>query len=203
MRSSDLPGGPHSVDPLALLTKAREVAGLPAEVSLRAVAVTHVGASGLVDLAPDRGRSSIKFLFLAETPLPGRGDATRVAPDAASLATTRTVEGRTLYTVDVLSDGMHAASKQELGGHVLVSAPPPRCSLRRLWEAAIRAGAPRDALAVIAYESYETTRATPERPASSHQGWVFTIEGTRFTWKMSDGVCEIEHKETPGQRGDL
>jgi hypothetical protein len=182
-RAEDLPGGPHAVDALALLSKAREVAGVGEDVGLKGLVVRHVGSSGLVDLAPTTYEARIEYWYIKKAALPDAG----TAPIGASSPQHASAKE---WIVHVVAGGMRAPAKQNISGSIPDAVPPPHCPLSRLWASAIRAGAPKDAVAVLSY-GYADPFLDNE-----HHGWVFSIEGTEFMWNMSDKTCEIEGRSS-------
>jgi hypothetical protein len=191
VRAEDLPGGPHAVDPLALLSKAREVAGVGDDVGLKALVAVHVGSSGLVDLAPTNYEAHIEYWFMKKAALPDAGAAPPIGATNPS-QTPRATE----WIVHVVATGMHAPAHQNTGGDIGGTLPPPHCSLSRLWDAALRAGAPKGAVAVLTYGN----KGGIFGGGDTGKGWLFAIEGREPQWNMSDKTCEIESAAGAGSK---
>jgi len=191
VRAEDLPGGPHAVDPLALLSKAREVAGVGEDVGLKAIVAVHVGSTGLIDLAPPNYEARIEYWFMKKAVLPEAG----AAPPLGATDPSRRPSAIE-WIVHVVATGIHAPAHQNAGGDIGDPVPPPHCTLRRIWASALRAGAPKSAVAVIRYGN----AGGFFDDGDPGKGWRFKIEGTELEWDLSDKTCEIVRVAGAGSR---
>ncbi len=178
---ADVPGFPHDVDPLAVLPLARAKSGLGPTARLTQIAVSYARSTGLVDLHAATYDGWIVYSF-AEPPPPS-------APAAASAPLGAPPPPRPLghsASVELNSAGIHdaplALSWTEEG------VADPRCSVADVWRAAIGAGAPADAVAVVHYG-----RGVDVHTGAIHEitQWTLEITGTSYRYEIDDSTCTV------------
>jgi hypothetical protein len=178
---ADVPGYPHDVDPAALLPIARARAGLGPSARLTQIAVSYARSTGLVDLHAATYQGSIVYSF-AE-PAPPSPAAVPSAPLGAP-APPRPI-GRSA-SVEVDSLGLHAAPLALSWSEEGVS--DPRCTVAEVWRAAVGAGAPADAIAVLHYaKGFDVHSGAIHEIAE----WTLEISGTSYRYEIDDATCAV------------
>lgn len=104
--AADIPGAPHSVEPLGLLEVARAHSGLEDDAVLVELAVTFVDSTGRVDLEGSRRLGSVSYTFADPPGAPGKPRRRRVL---------------------VNRTGMDVAADLDAAPYDAV--PPPKCTL--------------------------------------------------------------------------
>jgi hypothetical protein len=178
---ADVPGFPHDVEPAGVLPIARANSGLGPSARLTQIAVSYVRSTGLVDLRAATYQGSVVYSF-AEPPPPAAAPAASAPlgapPPLRPLGHSASVE------VDAL--GVHGAplalSWTEEG------VADPRCSVADVWRAAIAAGAPADAVAVVHYG-----KGFDVRTGAIHEiaQWTLEITGTSYRYEIDDATCAV------------
>lgn len=134
-------GWPSAVDPVALLSRARQLSVRPL---LRGFVATGVSEDGTID-ARVTG-NGIRYAFGSareQGPPPPQGSGKRKARDYCGK-----------QYVELASDGLGAsrdAPTARCSGLGTEALPPPRCGLAQIWKSAIKRGAPTGELARIEY----------------------------------------------------
>ena len=179
--AAEIPGYPHDVDPGALLPLARARSGLGPTARLTQISVSYARSTGLVDLRAATYEGWIVYSF-AEPGPPS-------APAAASAPLGAPPPPRPLghsASVEVNSDGIHDAPLALAWTEEGVA--DPRCSVADVWRAAIAAGAPADAVAVLHYG-----KGFDARDGSIHElaEWTLEITGTTYRYPIDDATCSV------------
>jgi hypothetical protein len=178
---ADIPGAPHAIDPVALLPAAQKLAIPGAE--LTEIELHYVRPDGTLDLKPrmDDRMGSAQFTFVVMPPPPavdsslplgaakpaGEYRGSRVRLDEGGLRAEHSVGGAGTFTVF---------------GRPMNTVPAPRCTTRQVWEAALAAGAPSHAVALLTY--HRGSRTT--RPV-----WDFKINGSFDEFTIGDPECRV------------
>jgi hypothetical protein len=169
-------GGIHAVDPIALLSTARQVSGLGGDARLAGMVIERVGPVGLVDLEASGYHSRIEYRFVRAS---ARTAEARAGADKAPTPLENDEPGVTVV-VDAL--GMHAPTSTAQQTARPKPLPDPRCTPKRVWAAALRAGAAKDGVAILTYDD------------SAPGVWVFQVDGATFRQTISDATCDVDKR---------
>lgn len=163
--SEGLPGFPTRVDPVAALARAET---LTERNQLRRMLATGVASDGTVDVS--QPGSAILFEFDSK-----RGEGPE-APRPPGTLPKGPYCGR--QQVNIRQDGIYADPDQpaaRCAGEAREPLPEPRCSLERIWQNALKRGAPVDGRATIEY--YRAQGGPAWRFSLSHPSVRFTLYG--------------------------
>jgi hypothetical protein len=185
-----IPGAPHAVDAMALLAEARRLAGSNKElVSIQAM---YVKSDGTLDLEGPGYAGSVVYTFVDRSPPDPPPDPSlplgAPRPSKPPPTQTRVILNRSGFQVDHAFFGPGQ------------SIPEPHCSIRDVWGAAIAAGAPSEAVAIITYRHDTSLAMTAEGKLDQRKGpvWQFRIEGTTHDHDIDPANCRI----IPQRRAD-
>jgi hypothetical protein len=182
--SPPVPGAPHEVDPIASLSDARKVSGEHRD--LQSIEIRYVKSDGRVDLEGPGYSGTIKYVFMSQ-------EAPEPAPDPSRPlgAPQPTKPMSTQVTVRIERKGIWADPVSFPGMGERVS--DPRCSIVDVWKAAIGAGVPKDAVAILLYQESTTIGVTPEGRMVRRSGptWHFRVEGTSHDLDIDDPSCTV------------
>jgi hypothetical protein len=186
-----VPGAPHAVDPIALLPVARAQALV--RESLVSIEARFVGSNGLVDLDAKGYQGSITYTFGETPPEPPRDPSLPIGAPQPYRAMPR--QARVLLDLGGLR-----AEPVNLG-YAGRTVPDPKCSLQDVWKAALDAGAPEGAVAIVTYQldplsslMFLGRRDAASFANDSGAAWRFRIEGTKIDLRVEDPTCKV----TPG-----
>jgi hypothetical protein len=181
-----IPGAPHAVDPIALLPIARERAA--ARQFLVSLEARYVSSNGRVDLRAPSYVGSIQYTF-GDRPVEPPPDPSR--PIGAPKPRGGDMPRLSQVTIDI--GGIR--TEQILMGISGAEVPEPKCSIEAVWKAAIEAGAPESAVAVIVYklDSFAGLGLSGARRGARAM-WSFRIEGTAIDLNIEDPSCKVMGK---------
>jgi hypothetical protein len=171
--AEQLPGWPSALDPVAMLPQMQARVGRGQPVELGSMEVRYLGSSGKLDVGGKDYMPSIVYRFVHHPPVPAEtARPLGVPPPSRPFATTHTV---TIYRAGVVTETDVIAPMAPR------PVPPPRCSTGQVWAAAMAAGAPEGALAILRY-----------RVGDDGAGrWLFEIDGTDIRFEIADGSCSV------------
>jgi hypothetical protein len=175
-----LTGAPHHVVPEEVLPHAKELA-LPGS-RLSSIHAAYVASDGTLDLdAPaGHGRSRLEATYVIEPP-PAPVDPS--APLGAPKPMREPYRG-SMVELDLAG---YRVSNEGTGGvlgftYASTPVPDPHCTTREVWAAAMRAGAPSNAVAQLSYEaSFSGAKAS----------WSFKIDDTSYAFTIGDPECRV------------
>jgi hypothetical protein len=168
--SSGIEGYPSAVDPIQVLGLARE---LTRRTLLRGIWAEGVRSDGTLDLGEGHGRA--RYLFQSppgEGPQPQREPGTLARRHYCGTQTVHLRREGLVADPDVADIHCPLPTTEHL--------PDPRCTLRDVWQHAIRKGAPRNQLSRV---EYYRSRAGP--------AYKFELPGTQYRFSLY-GDCERE-----------
>jgi hypothetical protein len=171
-------GGVHAVDPIALLSTARQLSGLGTDARLVGMVIERVGAVGLVDLDAPGYRSRIEYRFVRAPAHPAEARA------GSGSAPTPLENDEPGVTIVADAAGMHAPTSTAQQTARPKPLADPRCTPRRVWAAALRAGASKDGVAILTYDD------------GAPGVWVFQVDGATFRQTISDSTCDVDKRGT-------
>ena len=178
-----IPGAPHAVDAMALLAEARRLAGERKE--LVSIQASYVKSDGLLDLEGPGYAGSVIYTFVDPTPPDPPADPSlplgAPKPSSPPPTQTRVILNHSGFQVDHAFFGPGQ------------SIPEPHCSIRDVWRAAIAAGAPSEAVAIITYRHDTSLAMTPDGKLDRRDGpiWQFRIQGTNHDHDIDPATCRV------------
>ena len=164
---SAIPGGPHAVDPMALLETAKLQSGLGDDAVLTQIELRFVKRNGRIDLDASHYRG-YAFYYFADPPVPR---------DPALPPGVLPADRRRAHRVSVSKEGMPIPAADPDASRVPVA--PPQCTVARLFELA---KLPENALAQMNYRSVDET---PDRPGR----WAVDVPGVVSGRIVDDAQC--------------
>jgi hypothetical protein len=159
-------GGPHAVEPLALLRYVREHVPRATSASLVRIEIPALPRDGHVDLRTEKYDGKIDFQF---------------ATDA---------KGLNVGAVVVDFQGLHDwSSAYRTPGPPL---PDPQCKLDQIWQAAVDAGVHTGEPVHVTYQTFFVVTDTNHESASPTlvPGWDFNVGGRHL--KINDRSCAVD-----------
>ncbi|MCI0479592.1 hypothetical protein L0Y59_03530 [Candidatus Uhrbacteria bacterium] len=183
-QTAPIQGDPERFDPVASYPMVRDFAGEGSRlVSLRAL---YVKRDGTMDLMAPYGAETA-YVFIHPVPAPkdappiGAGSSLedawheRVTIRVYEPGQWRRVQsfGRVNADYSYQNRGMERDASEPVSTPVEPDIPSPACGMATLWDAALEAGAPEDAVATVDYDA---------------RGYVFTISGADIRLRF-DAEC--------------
>jgi hypothetical protein len=185
-------GDPRALDPMATLAVARARGHVDKGAPLTEMKVVYVGRSGIVDLEAEAYRASVRYTFFQRSPPPkdDRPQPLGVPPP----------EPLPAEEISVSFDRFTPGKVEEMMLPLFGGAPGavdalPHSTVTQVWEAAIAAGAPADALASVAYTTNGLQRS--HMSIAYKPTWYFEITGTTVHFAIDDATLQVVSSERP------
>jgi hypothetical protein len=179
-------GNPRALDPMATLAVARARGHVDKGAPLTEMKVVYVGRSGIVDLEAEGYRALVRYTFFQRSP-PPKDDRPRPlgVPPPEPLPGQEISVSFDRFTPGKVEDRM----LPPFGGAPGAVDALPHSTVTQVWEAAIAAGAPADALASVAYTINGLQWS--HMSAAYKPTWSFEIEGTTVHFAIDDATLQV------------
>lgn len=171
---------PERFDPIKHLPIAKKMAG--PNLQMTQLIAQSVRADGTVDLTAS-WRPTVMFQYVApnaagDLPVgaPGTGDNIQlitIRADRPGWNATGQIGPDTYYD---WSRGLTRLEPMTMPAMIMPTTAPPKCSFKKLWDEAIKRGAPRDAVANIQFRT---------------DAYAFTIEGTPHAYRFDKDCAPL------------
>ena len=176
---TSLPGGARRADPSTLLSFARRNAGLGTDAKLVSIRIKGLDEGGTLNLEAQDSSSFVVYRFMRWAT---RGDAGSATPEAVDVR----VDARGLHTPEPVT-----------GAGDLSALADPRCTVKRLWASATRAGVAAGGPTVVTYEGSGSTGGAPNPAGGTHWRLVRSEGPTPFDRTFADGSCQPTKTAAP------